>query len=91
VRQEIAKFEDRIVEIVTEDRFPQMLSEDTANWAAAVENTAIVSWTGPQLVSFLGVIHKCAEKGCLQGPAYCFNRLTRFLAMNSGVSSAKNT
>ena len=47
VRQQVAKLKDRIVEIVTEDRFAQMLHEDAANRATTVEDAAVVSWTGP--------------------------------------------
>ena len=44
-----------------------MLHEDAANWATAVENTAIVTRTGPQLVPFFGIINERAEKRRLQG------------------------
>jgi hypothetical protein len=44
-----------------------MLQEDAADRAAAVENAAIVPRTGPQLVTFFGVIDQRAEKRSLQG------------------------
>ena len=64
--QQIAEFEDRIVEVVAKDRFAQMLDEDAADRAAAVEDAAVVAGAGPELVAFLGIVDERAEERRLQ-------------------------
>ncbi len=64
--QEVAELEDRVVEVVAEHRLAQMLHEDAADRAAAVEDAAIVAGTGPELVALLGVIDQGAEERRLQ-------------------------
>ena len=66
VGQEIAEFEDRIVEVVAKDRFAQMLDEDAADRAAAIEDAAVVARAGPQLVAFFLVVDERAEERRLQ-------------------------
>ena len=66
VGQEVAELENRIVEVVAEDRLAQMLHEDAADRAAAVEDAAIVSRAGPELVALLGVVDQRAEERRLQ-------------------------
>ena len=66
VGQEIAEFEDRIVEVVAKDRFAQMLDEDAPDRAAAIEDAAVVARTGPQLIAFFLVVDERAEERRLQ-------------------------
>src|SRR5208283_3247974 len=65
--EEIAKLENRIVEVVAKDRLAEMFPEDAADRTAAVKNSAIMARAGPKLVAFLGVIHEGAEEGRLEG------------------------
>ena len=64
--QEVAELEDRIVEIVAKDRLAQMLDEDAADRAAAVEDAAVVARAGPQLIALLLVVDERAEERRLQ-------------------------
>ena len=64
--QEVAELEDRIVEVVAEHRLAQMLHEDPADRAAAVEDAAVVARAGPELVALLGVIDQGAEERRLE-------------------------
>ena len=64
--EKIAEFEHRIVEIVAKHRLAEMLDEDAADRAAAVENAAIVSRAGPHLVALFGIIDERAEERRLQ-------------------------
>ena len=66
VGQEIAEVEHRIVEVVAEHRFAEMLHEHPADRAAAVEHAAIVARAGPELVAFLGIVDQRAEERRLQ-------------------------
>ena len=66
VGQEVAELQDRIVEVVAEDRLAQMLHEDAADRAAAVEDAAVVAGAGPELVALLGVVDQRAEERRLQ-------------------------
>ena len=66
VGQEVAEFEDRIVEVVAEHRLAQMLHEDPADRAAAVEDAAVVARAGPELVALFGVVDQRAEERRLQ-------------------------
>src|SRR5215510_9676666 len=66
MRKQIAELENRIVEIVTEHRFAEVLDEDSADRAAAVKDASVVPWTGPELVALLGVVDKCAKERGLQ-------------------------
>ena len=66
VGEKIAEFEDRIVEVVAKDRLAQMLDEDPADRAPAVEDAAVVAGAGPELVAFLLVIDERAEERGLQ-------------------------
>jgi hypothetical protein len=47
VDQQVAEFQDRIVEIVAEHRLAQMLDEDAPDRAAAIEHAAIMAGAGP--------------------------------------------
>ena len=67
VGQEVAELEDRIVEVVAKDRLAQMLHEDAADRAAAIEDAAVVAGAGPELVALLGVVDERAEERRLQG------------------------
>src|SRR5580692_4330625 len=62
VGKEVAELGDRVVEVVAEDRLAQMLHEDAADRAAAVEDAAVVPGTGPELVALLGIVHQRAEE-----------------------------
>ena len=66
VGQEVAELEDRVVEVVAEDRFAQMLHEDAADRAATVEDAAVVAGAGPELVALLGIVDERAEERRLQ-------------------------
>ena len=66
VGEKIAEIEDRIVEIVAENRLPEMFHEDAADRAAAVENAAIVAGTGPELVALLCIVGQSPEERGLQ-------------------------
>ena len=66
VGEQVAELEDRIVEVVAEHRFAEMLDEDAADRAARVEDAAVVAGAGPQLVAFLGVVDEGAEERRLQ-------------------------
>ncbi len=66
VSEEVAELQHRIVEVVAEDRLAQMLHEDAADRAAAVEDAAVVAGTGPELVAFLRIVRKRAEERRLQ-------------------------
>ena len=91
VREQVAQLEHRIVEIVAENRVAEMFDEDPSDRAAVVENAAVVAGAGPKLVAFLGIVDEGPKNGVLSVSAYCLRRETRFLAMNSGVSSARKT
>ena len=47
VHQQVAQFDDRIVEIVAKDRLAEMLHEDAADRAAVVEYSAVMPRAGP--------------------------------------------
>ncbi len=64
--EQVAEFEDRIVEIVAEHGFPKMFHENAADRAAAVENPAVVPGAGPQLVALLRIVDQRTEKRRLQ-------------------------
>ena len=64
--EEVAEVEHRIVEVVAEHRFAEMLDEHPADRAAAVEHAAIVARAGPELVAFLGIVDERAEERRLQ-------------------------
>ena len=66
VGQEIAEFENRIVEIVAKHRFAEMLDEDASDRTAAVEDPAVVAGTRPQLVALFLVVDERAEERRLQ-------------------------
>ena len=66
VGQEVAEVEHRIVEVVAEHRFAQMLHEHPADRTAVVKHAAIVARAGPQLVALLGIVDQRAEKRRLQ-------------------------
>ncbi len=65
--KEIAEIQDRIVEVVAEHGFAQVLDKDPADRTAVIEDAAIVPGTGPQLVATLGVVDERAEERRLQG------------------------
>ena len=65
--QQVAEVEHRVVEVVAEHRFAEMLHEHPADRAAAVEHAAIVARAGPQLVALLGIVDERAEERRLQG------------------------
>src|SRR6202044_1091152 len=46
--EEIAEFEDRVVEVVAKHGFAQMLDKDASDGTAAVKDPAVVAWAGPQ-------------------------------------------
>ena len=87
--QQVAELEHGVVEVVAEHRLAEVLDEDAADRAAVVEDAAIVAGAGPELVALLGVVDQRAEERRLQRLGILLRRLTRFLAMNSGVSSAR--
>ena len=60
--QEIAEFENRIVEVVAKDRLAEVLDEDAADRAAGVEDAAVVAGAGPELIALLGVVDERAEE-----------------------------
>ena len=91
VGEEIAKLENGIIEVVAKDRLAQVLDENASDRAAAIEYAAVVAGAGPKLVAFFLVVDEAPKNGVFSVSAYCLRRETRFLAMNSGVSSAKNT
>ena len=64
--QQVAEIEHRIVEVVAEHRLAEMLDEDPADRAAAVEHAAIVARAGPELVALLGIVDQRAEERRLQ-------------------------
>ena len=64
--QEVAELEDRIVEVVAKDRLAQMLDEDAADRAAAVEDAAVVARASPELIAFLLVVDERAEEWGLE-------------------------
>ncbi len=66
VGEEIAEFEDRIVEVVAEHRLAEMLDEDAADRAAGVEDAAVVAGAGPELIALFGVVDERAEERRLQ-------------------------
>jgi hypothetical protein len=66
VDQQVAQLEHRVVEVVAEHRFAQVLDEDATDRAAIVEHAAIVAGTGPELVAFLGIVDQGAEERRLQ-------------------------
>src|ERR1700677_2858666 len=66
VGQEIAEFENRIVEVVAKDRFAEMLDEDASDRTAAVEDAPVVAWARPQLVAFFLIVDERAEERRLQ-------------------------
>jgi hypothetical protein len=89
--EEVAEIEHGIVEVVAEHGFAEMLDEDPADRAAAVEHAAIVARAGPELVAFLGIVDQRAEERRLQRLGILLQRLIRFLAMKGGVSSDRKT
>ena len=64
--QQVAKVEHRVVEVVTKHRLAKVLHEHAADRAATVENSAIVTGAGPELVALLGIIDESAEEWRLQ-------------------------
>ena len=66
VDQQVAEIEHGIVEVVAEHRLAQMLDEDPADRAPVVEDAAIVTGAGPELVAFLGIVDQRAEERRLQ-------------------------
>src|SRR6185437_12648082 len=66
VGQEIAELEDRIVEVVAKDCFPQMLDEDAPDRAPAIEDAPVVARAGPELVAFLLEVDQRPEERGLE-------------------------
>ena len=66
VGQEVAEIEHRIVEVVAEHGFAEMLHEHPANRAAAVKHAAVMARAGPELVALLGIVDERAKKRRLQ-------------------------
>ena len=62
VGEEVAELDDGVVEVVAEDGRAQVLDEDAADGAAAVEYAAIVAGAGPELVALLGEVHQRSEE-----------------------------
>ena len=62
VGEKVAQLQNRIVEVVAEDRLAQMLDEDAPNRRAVVEDAAVVAGTGPELVAFFGIVDQRAEE-----------------------------
>ena len=66
MREEVAKLDNRVVEVVAENRLAQMLHEDAADRAAAIENAPVVTGAGPELVALLRIVDQRTEKRRLQ-------------------------
>jgi len=49
MRQKVAELQNRIVEVVTKDRFAQLLHENAADRTAAIEMRHY-AWTRPELM-----------------------------------------
>ncbi|MHC2377903.1 hypothetical protein ACVIHA_002278 [Bradyrhizobium liaoningense] len=64
--EEVTEIEHGIVEVVTEHGFAEMLDEHASDRAAVVEHAAVMAWTGPELVAFLGIVDQRAEERGLQ-------------------------
>ena len=66
VGEEVAELDDGVVEVVAEDGRAEVLDEDAADGAAAVEDAAIVPGAGPELVALLSEVHQRAEERGLE-------------------------
>ena len=65
--EEVAHFEDGIIDVVAEHGLAEMFDEDAPDGRAVVEDAAVMAGAGPELVALFGVVDEGAEERGFEG------------------------
>ena len=56
--EQVAQLQHGVIEVVAKHRFAQMLDENAANRAAAIEHAAVMTRAGPEHIALLRIVHQ---------------------------------